>query len=277
MSSERNDTDIFRLADQMDEATLQTIADRLEFRASDSGYTQIAQTYFDDLPLDNARVLCLGCGTGVEVRALARLGLNSGALLGIDHSPKLIDVARKLTAEEGLDEAVRYEVGDAHELKLPDEEFDVVLLHTLVSHVNNPAQVLREARRVAKPGGTVAVFDGDYASITFGYPDIDVERSIEDALMRALIANPRVMRDMPRLLKEVDLELVTSRGYLYADIGGGSFWANVPQAYAGIVERTGELAKETIDTWKEYQSRAVSEGIFFGASSYYSFVSRRPA
>jgi hypothetical protein len=31
--------------------------------------------------------------------------------------------------------------------------------------------VLGEARRLVRPGGTVAIFDGDYASLTFAYPD----------------------------------------------------------------------------------------------------------
>jgi ubiquinone/menaquinone biosynthesis C-methylase UbiE len=50
-----------------------------------------------------------------------------------------------------------------------DGEFDIVILHTLISHADDPARVLGEARRVVRPGGTVAVFDGDYASLTFAY------------------------------------------------------------------------------------------------------------
>ncbi len=77
--------------------------------------------------------------------------------MGIDHSPELTDIARRLTADEELSN-VTYQVGDAHDLPQGDDEFDIVTLHTLISHVDNPQQVLREARRVVRPGGTVAIF-----------------------------------------------------------------------------------------------------------------------
>ena len=57
----------------------------------------------------------------------------------------LIDTARRLTADEGLDDNVSYDVGDAHHTPYDDDEFDVVTLHTVISHVDDPHQVLREA------------------------------------------------------------------------------------------------------------------------------------
>ena len=53
-------------------------------------------------------------------------------------------------------------------LDLPAASFDAAVAHTLVSHVRDPLAVLAEAARVTRPGGCVAVFDGDYASLTFG-------------------------------------------------------------------------------------------------------------
>ena len=73
-STARDDQDIFRLTQSMDVAVLETIAARLEFRGKDEGYARLSQAYFPRLPLHNARrILALGCGTGVEVRALRRL------------------------------------------------------------------------------------------------------------------------------------------------------------------------------------------------------------
>jgi hypothetical protein len=50
-------------------------------------------------------------------------------------------------------------------------------------------------------GGTVAVFDGDYASLTFAYPDHALAKTIEEKLIQLIVANPRIMRDLPRLLR----------------------------------------------------------------------------
>jgi ubiquinone/menaquinone biosynthesis C-methylase UbiE len=92
----------------------------------------------------------------VEARALRRLARPDTAIIGLDHSPALIDAARRLTAEEGLSDNVTYQVGDAHHAPYGDDQFDIVALHTLISHVDDPLQVLREARCLARPGGTVS-------------------------------------------------------------------------------------------------------------------------
>lgn len=115
----RDDRDIFRLAPSMDEGVLETIAARLEFRGTDEGYAQLSQAHFPRLPLRQARrILALGCGTGIEVRALRRLTGPDTAIVGIDHSQPLLDVARRLTEVERLFDNVTYQAGDAHHLSL---------------------------------------------------------------------------------------------------------------------------------------------------------------
>ncbi len=273
----REDRDIFRLSHAMDAATLQVIADRLEFRATDAGYVALSQAYFARLPLASARrILALGCGTGVEVRALKRVTGTAATIVGIDQSPHLIAAAQQRTAAEGLGTGIEYRVGDAHRLDFADSTFEVVLLHTLISHVDDPLGVLREAGRLVTPGGTIAIFDGDYASLTFSHPDAALARTIEEVLLKLLIANPRVMRDLPRLLREAGLTLVEGSGTVYADIGTGSFFAQVPETYAGVLARSGLLPQEVIDAWRTYQARAVQEHTFFGASNYYTYLARRP-
>ena len=231
-SNARDDHDIYRLTPSMDAAVLDTIAARLEFRGKDDGYIRLSQAYFPRLPLPRARrIMALGCGTGVEVRALRRLTRPDTAIIGIDQSPALIDAARRVTADEGLSDNVAYEVGDAHHTKYADEEFDIVTLHTLVSHVDDPSQVLREARRLVRAGGTVAVFDGDYASLTFAYPDHALAKTIEETLIRLIVADPRIMRDMPHLLREAELDLVDADGALYSEIGSSRFWVGAADSY----------------------------------------------
>ncbi len=116
--------------------------------------------------------------------------------MGIDHSTALVERARQQTADGGLSENVEFLTGDAHDLPYSDAEFDVVTLHTLISHVEHPGMVLAEARRVLRPGGTTAIFDGDYASLTFAHPDPVTAVTVEERLKQIMVANPRVMRDL---------------------------------------------------------------------------------
>jgi ubiquinone/menaquinone biosynthesis C-methylase UbiE len=277
MTVTRDDHDIYRLAPSMDAAVLETIAARLEFRGTDDGYARRSQAYLARLPLAHARrILALGCGTGIEVRALRRLARPEVAIIGLDHSPALIEAARRLTAEEGLSGNVTYQVGDAHHLPYGDGEFDLVTLHTLISHVDDPPQVLREARRLVRPGGTVAVFDGDYASLTFAYPDHALAKTIEEKLIQLIVANPRIMRDLPRLLREAGRELTEAEGTLYADVGSSRFWVAATESYGVLLGRSGLLPQALVDDWRAFQARAAADNTFFGASNYYTYLTRRP-
>jgi SAM-dependent methyltransferase len=273
----RVDRDIYRLTPSMDEGVLKTIAARLEFRATDDGYAHLSQAHFPRLPLPQARrILALGCGTGIEVRALRRLTGHDTAIVGVDHSPSLLDIARRLTADEGLHGNVTYQPGDAHHLPFHDGEFDIVTLHTIISHADDPPQMLREARRVVRPGGTVAIFDGDYASLTFAYPDHAVAKTIEEALMRLIVANPRVMRDMPRVLRQAGLELVETDGSVYANVGTSSFWVGAADSYGALLGRAGEVPQAVIEDWQAFQHKSVGNGTFFAACNYYTYLTRRP-
>lgn len=268
--------DVFSVIADLDDTAVERIAARLEFRATDPGYSAFRDSYFARLPLAARRVLARGCGTGVEVRALRRRPEFAGEVVGVDLSPQLIEAARGLTTAEGLDARVDYRVGDARALDFPDGGFDLVLAHTLLRHVPGPLAVLEEACRVVRPGGMVAIFDGDYASLTFAHPDRALARRVEEALLELLVTNPRVMRDLPRLLRQAGLELVEATAHAYADIGTGGFFANFAEAFGFMLLDSTLLPPEDVERWRSEQARALADGTFFGASNYYAYLTSRP-
>jgi len=63
--------------------------------------------------------------------------------------------------------------------------------------------VLAEGRRLLRPGtGRLVVVDGDYASLTLATDAPEGGEATDRAVQRGIIAQPRVMRAMPRLLAE---------------------------------------------------------------------------
>lgn len=91
------------------------------------------------------RILDLGCGTG---GVLAHLG-ELGNALGVDPSPE----AAGYCHERGLSVAL----GSGMDLPFPDETFDAVLALDVIEHVEDDVALLREARRVLRPGGVVVL------------------------------------------------------------------------------------------------------------------------
>lgn len=200
--------DPHRFSNQLDDTTTQRLIDRLESRAKDTVFTRLFDQYISKLHFPQAgRTLEIGCGTGAMARALIHKENFSGKVVGVDQSAAFIEAAERFAMAEGVGESVEFHVGDAHDLDFEDESFDVVIAHTLVSHVTDPQRVLREVVRVMRRGGSLAIFDGDYASLTYAFPEREFGRQMDHALALATFNNPLIMRDLVRLLPEIGLEV----------------------------------------------------------------------
>jgi ubiquinone/menaquinone biosynthesis C-methylase UbiE len=269
--------DVYGMTDKLSDTVSEVIVARLEARGMNPRFKKMMHEYLDAMHIDSAKqVLDLGCGTGVASRGISTRQAFSGAVTGIDLSPYLIEVAQRLSAKEGLGERITFRAGDTRGLDIRDESFDAVVAHTLISHVENPLAALKEAARIVRRGGLVGIFDGDYASMTFGHQDPSEGKKYDEAIQRAIITNPRVMRDMPRLLNAAGLELRDSFSYVLAEIGQADFWVSGIESFRKLVPQAGIMSAEEINTWADARMADSNEGIFFGASNFYAYVARRP-
>jgi ubiquinone biosynthesis O-methyltransferase len=101
----------------------------------------------------NKAVLDLGCGGGFMSEALSKRG---ASVTGIDPSIAAIEAAQRHANANGL--PIKYRVGGGESLGLADATFDVVVCVDVLEHVSDLDRVLREIRRVLRPGG-VFLFD----------------------------------------------------------------------------------------------------------------------
>ncbi len=268
--------DVYLSVNDADERLMQSIINRLEFRGKDESFVRLREDYLDKMQLQpSSRVLEVGCGTGVVARALAGRRGFTGTIVAIDTGVMLIEAARRLTDGEGLGSRIQFQVGDAHALDFEDESFDAVIAHTVISHVATPLAVLKEAHRILRPGGTLAVFDGDYASLSFGCPDPALAKAMEEAMLKALFNNPRVMRDMPLLLKQAGFEAFYTAAHVYAEMVKGNFWLNLGEHYALTVVSAGALPSEDVERWLAELRRAAGDGTFFASCNYCAYLARR--
>ena len=98
----------------------------------------------------------IGCGTGAHAVELESLGYE---VVGIDMSPAYVAYAR-----ERLDSArARFEIGDARELPVSSDSFDVAVSGLALNFVPAPDRALGEMTRAVRPGGVVAAYVWDYA------------------------------------------------------------------------------------------------------------------
>ncbi|MEX0749443.1 MAG: class I SAM-dependent methyltransferase [Dehalococcoidia bacterium] len=140
-------------------------------------------------PLDNKRVLDIGCGNGEVLRDFLRYGARAEMLSGIDLLPERIDAARERSAP-----AVEFSLGNAEHLPYPAGHVDLALMFTVLSSVvDEPTRqrIATEALRVLRPGGTLITYD-----FTWNPTNRDV-RGINARDLRALF--PACMIDARRI------------------------------------------------------------------------------
>lgn len=268
--------DPHRFVNQLDDGALERLIGRLESRAQDAAFAGLFDKYVTQLPLDvSAQILEVGCGTGATLRLLARRDDFMGTAYGVDQCRPFIDAAKRFADEERVGDRLVFQVGDGHRLDFPSSTFDVVIAHTLISHVTDPTIVLAEMARVVRPGGTVVLFDGDYASLSYAYPDHSFGQKMDAALVTTSFNNPRIMRDLPRLLPEAGLGLARAWGDAVVEIGGGSYFKSFAETYAPYVKQAGLLPAQAVDVWLKKQLQAMENRTFFAACNYYTYLARR--
>ena len=106
-------------------------------------------------------VLDLACGRGAVLEPVLAVVGERGSVLGIDLAPAMVSrLGAELAARAVANAEVR--VGDAEHLELADGSFDVVTGGFMIFFPPDPLRVLREIRRVLRPGGRVAlsIYDG---------------------------------------------------------------------------------------------------------------------
>jgi SAM-dependent methyltransferase len=101
-------------------------------------------------------VLDLGSGAGADVLISARRVGSRGRAIGLDMTDEMLELARRNAAEAGA-KNVEFLKGHIEDVPLPDASVDVVISNCVINLSGDKAKVLREAARVLRPGGRLAV------------------------------------------------------------------------------------------------------------------------
>ena len=135
---------------------------------------------------------------------------------------------------------------------------------------------MREIARIVKPGGKVAIFDGDYATLTFGSTDPATAKATDEMIIDALITNPRAMREMPRLLREVGLVLTASFANVVADIGKADFFAPGVQSLVKLLPKSGAMSEAAAQALVDAIMKQSDKGTYFAAINFVQFRGNTP-
>ncbi|MCX4671730.1 methyltransferase domain-containing protein [Streptomyces sp. NBC_01381] len=174
---------------------------------ADTGSMAEASRRMTDLMIDKlavrrgGRVLDVGCGTGSPALRLAR---STGAeVVGITISRQQVRLANLAAEAERLGGQVKFEHGDAADLRFAPGSFDAVWLFESLLHMPDPRRVLKQLATILRPGGRLVI-----ANLVRRTPVTEAEEAgLAAYLQMAGIASIAPLDDYPGLVTDGGLVL----------------------------------------------------------------------
>ncbi|HEY9718688.1 MAG TPA: bifunctional demethylmenaquinone methyltransferase/2-methoxy-6-polyprenyl-1,4-benzoquinol methylase UbiE [Trichormus sp.] len=114
----------------------------------------------------DGRYLDVCCGTGDLSLLIAQKLGKAGQVMGLDFSPKMLEVAKQRAASaKNLEAELEWQQGDAQQLPFPDDSFDAAIISFGLRNLTDLQRGVSEMARVVKPGGHVVNLDLGHSNV----------------------------------------------------------------------------------------------------------------
>lgn len=146
-------------------------------------------------------VVDLGAGGGFDCFLAAHEVGSSGRVIGVDMTPDMVSKARA-NAATGRYENVEFRLGEIEYLPVPDDVADVVISNCVINLSPNKPQVFREAFRVLKAGGRLAISD------VVATAELPEEMRRDAGLIAGCIGNASLIEDLQEMMRGAGFEQI---------------------------------------------------------------------
>lgn len=213
-------------------------------------------------------VLDVGCGFALETLRLAAMVAPGGSVAGIDKSADFIAKAKTRAGEQNM--AVDFRVGEAESLPFSSGSFDCVRAERVLIYLEDPARAVAEMKRVAKPGGRIALIEPDFSTTTLNLADRNmVQRALahesDTAVTNSWLPGP--LADCLADLGFQDIHIDT-RVLIFPQDLAATYFTGVGRHAA----EAGALTPDDLQKWNEGIDTLRSSGRLFATVGYFLFT-----
>lgn len=146
-------------------------------------------------------VVDLGAGGGFDCFLAAREVGHEGHVIGVDMTPDMLSKARN-NAAKGMFENVEFRLGEIEHLPIADETADVIISNCVINLSPNKLQVFKDAFRVLKAGGRLAISD---VVATVELPE---EMRKDAGLIAGCMGNASLIHDLKQMMADAGFEKI---------------------------------------------------------------------
>jgi hypothetical protein len=152
----------------------------------------------------------------------------------------------------------------------------VVVVHRVLSHVPGPEQMLEQAVQVPRPGGWLAVFDGDCATITLATGETDPLQVCVAAFTVACITDPWVVRRLPMMVHAAGFAEGRLRSHGFVQTSEPGYMLSIADRGGDVLAAAGRIGLDLAAALKAEAHRQAEAHSFFGHVAYASLTARKP-
>ncbi|HEY4206247.1 MAG TPA: methyltransferase domain-containing protein, partial [Puia sp.] len=208
-------------------------------------------------------------GIGLQTQSMAKLVGDDGKAVGTDISNMMVEIARSRTASFGL--PLEFLIADAVAQPFPDHSFDCIRIERVLMYIKDTQAVLREFKRLLRPGGRVVAFDFDWDAMVIAHKDKALTRRIVRYASDSF-PNGRVGGELFQHMRSVGFNNIRVKPFSYS--GNGLILLDITKRiYEGVLQ-TGVSdnvfsESEIADWWKALEEDAEEGNLLL---SYQGFI-----
>ncbi|SDG02165.1 class I SAM-dependent methyltransferase [Alloyangia pacifica] len=245
----------------------------LERRAAEPVMSAAVDRYLEALPKAQIkRVVEIGAGSGPVSRRIAAWA-PAADVLATEPAAGFLPHARALA--EGIGN-LRFETRDGTALGLEDASVDLVVLHTVLSHVPDPAPLLDEAFRVLRNGGWLVIFDGDFSKGSLASFPGDPLAACQVYFQQNFVVDPFICGQLAEIARGAGFE---TRDFwmsprVIRDDDGMIIWV---QFTTNMMRDRGQIGPELAQGLMDEYARRRDAGTLLGFQAYATLIAQKHA